>query len=293
MTTPTLETAAARPSSYVARLLREPLLHFVLIAGVLFVADHIWNQQKDDRKTITISALTQKDARATFKGSMQREPSEADMKILVNRWLDNEILYREGIALGLDRGDPSIRERVIFKALSVVQAGLTLPPLKDDDLKKWFEENRARYDTPVRFDFLEAVPAGEDQGTDLQILVDSLNGQSKTNPDKKTVAEGKANPDSSLRVFKQRPRSNLVTSYGESFTKALESAPKGTWLVVSSQVGKHAIQLEAIQPGEPADFSRIKVAVLKDWREQTLSKMTTDTVRNLGKKFVIQQEAEQ
>ena len=39
-------------------------------------------------------------------------------------WLDNEVLYREGLALQVDKGDPAIRERVIFKALS-----LTGPPL--------------------------------------------------------------------------------------------------------------------------------------------------------------------
>jgi PPIC-type PPIASE domain len=262
------------------KLLREPLLHFTLVAILLFVADHVWNRFKDDRKTITVSALTQKEARETFKAGMNREPSEADMKILVNRWLDNEILYREGISLGLDKGDPSIRERIIFKALSVVQAGLSLPAIKDDELKQWFEKNRERYDVPAKFDFLEAVPTGEEQNIDLQNLVAALN------------LKGKNSIESSLRVFKQRPRTNLLASYGEEFTKDLEKATPGQWILLTSQAGKHVVQLESIQAGVLADFAQFKIAALKDWREQTLSKMTTDTVRNMGKKFVIQQEGE-
>jgi hypothetical protein len=281
MTTDLLDSNAKMHNTFLAKLVREPLLHFSLVAVLLFAVDHAWNSSKDDRKTITVSAVTQKEARETFRASMKREPSESDMKTLINRWLDNEILYREGLALGLDRGDPSIRERVIFKSLSVIQSGTTLPAIKDQDLRQWFEANRERYDTPARFDFLEAVPTGDEQGSDLQGLVDTLNGKSK------------ASAESSLRVFKQRPRPNLVTSYGEAFTKALEGAPKSTWIVLTSLAGKHVVQLETIEAGEAADFSQIKLTALKDWREQTLSKMTTDTVRNLGKKFLIKQEAEQ
>ena len=76
-------------------------------------------------------------------------------------WLDNEVLYREGLALRLDKGDTAIRERVIFKALSVVDAGIKLPPVDDAVLREWFEKNRAKYDEPARYDFQEAVLAGE------------------------------------------------------------------------------------------------------------------------------------
>jgi hypothetical protein len=263
------------------KLLREPLLHFALVAILLFAADHAWNRFKDDRKTIFVSAVTQKEARETFKASMNREPSEADMKILVNRWLDNEILYREGVSLGLDKGDPSIRERVIFKALSVVQAGIALPAIKDEELKLWFEKNRERYDVPAKFDFLEAVPTGESQKVELQELVTALN------------TNAKSAIESSLRVFKQRPRSNLLASYGEEFTAAIEKSTPGQWILLTSGAGKHVVQLEKIEAGVAADFAQFKIVALKDWREQTLSKLTTDSVRNMGKKFVIQQEAAQ
>jgi PPIC-type PPIASE domain len=274
------KASISEPPSPLRRLFREPLIHFIILAALLFAADHVWNRSKDDRKTIFVSAVTQKEARETFRASMKREPSEADLKILITRWLDNEILYREGLALGLDRGDPSIRERVIFKALSVIQSATTLPAIKDQELKQWFEANREKYDTPARFDFLEAVTSGDDPGFDQQALVDSLNGKSKS-----TI-------ESSLRVFKQRPRPNLVTSYGENFTKSLEAAPKGAWILLTSIAGKHVVRLEDIQAGASADFAQVKLTALKDWREQTLSKTTTDTVRDLGKKYLIKQEAE-
>ena len=68
-----------------------------------------------------------KEAHDTFVATAKREPTEAEMRQFLARWLDNEVLYREGLALGLDKGDPAMRERVIFKALNVVQAGVVLP----------------------------------------------------------------------------------------------------------------------------------------------------------------------
>ena len=71
------------------------------------------------------------------------------------------MLYREGLALQLDKGDTAIRERVIFKALSVVDSGLKLPEHDDKLLQAWFEQHRAKYDDPARFDFQEAQLAGD------------------------------------------------------------------------------------------------------------------------------------
>ena len=58
------------------------------------------------------------------------------------------MLYREGLALQVDKGDTAIRERVIFKALSVIDSNVKLPPVDDDVLRDWFESHRDKYDEP-------------------------------------------------------------------------------------------------------------------------------------------------
>ncbi|MFX6930183.1 hypothetical protein ABTH73_19595, partial [Acinetobacter baumannii] len=91
------------------------------------------------------------------KASRGREPNAEELAALRRVWLDNEVLYREGLALQVDKGDSAIRERVIFKALSVVDANTKLPAVTDEVLRKWFEGHRVKYDEPPRFDFQEAV----------------------------------------------------------------------------------------------------------------------------------------
>src|SRR5262245_17530847 len=149
--------AAGRRRIELPRWLREPLLHFVVLGAVLFVADDFIASRADDPHTIVVDAAVDAEAIAVFEKARDRAPNEDELYALRRVWLDNEVLYREGLALGLDKGDKSIRERVIFKALSVVEASLKLPRVDEAILRDWFDKHRSRYDEPERFDFEEAV----------------------------------------------------------------------------------------------------------------------------------------
>ena len=132
------------------RWLREPLLHFLVLGGVLFGLDYLISGRADDPRTISVDAAVDKEARDVFKNARGREPNEDELYALRRVWLDNEVLYREGLVLGVDKGDSTIRERVIFKTLSMVDAGLKLPPVDEKMLREWFEKNRATATTSRR-----------------------------------------------------------------------------------------------------------------------------------------------
>src|SRR5262249_10300986 len=144
-----------------SRWLREPLLHFVLIGAVLFAVDYFVVGRSDDPHTIWVDAKVDAEARKVFSDARGRQPNEDELYALRKIWLDNEVLSREGLVLGVDKGDPGIRERVIFKALSVVDSGLKPPQADPKVLREYFEKNRVKYDEPARYDFEEAVLGGE------------------------------------------------------------------------------------------------------------------------------------
>jgi hypothetical protein len=281
-TSPATEAVSAsspnRNDSILSRLLREPLLHFLVLGAVVFGVDHTLNLQKEDPQTITISKSVKTEAHDIFTAGLKREPSDAEMKTLLDRWVDNEVFYREGLALGLDRGDNAIRERIIFKSLSVTQSGITLPKIDEAGVRAWFESKRERYDMPTRFDFLEAAVTSDRSPEALNNFVAALNGK------------GKINAESSLRVFKDRPRPNLLQSYGAEFTEALEKAPPGVWQVLSSSEGLRVVQLGEIKPSVPAEFDQNKDAIFQDWRDETMAQLTTKAVREMGKKYKIREE---
>src|SRR6185503_3013329 len=202
-------TAPSHPSrpSPLPGFLREPLLHFILLGGVLFALDHYLVGKSDDPQTIVVSSQVDSEAMHTFEAARGREPNAEELKALHKVWLDNEVLYREGLALQVDKGDPAIRERVIFKALSVVDSQVKLPLADEKTLRAWFEAHRVKYDDPARFDFDEGALSGDNSEAAVRDFVKELNGG--------TPGDAKAG----LRVFKARPYQNLVDSYGLELTQ--------------------------------------------------------------------------
>jgi hypothetical protein len=125
------------------------------------------------------------------------------------------VLYREGLALRVDQGDMTIRDRVIFKALNVVESNLRLPPVDTQTLRAWFGAHREKYDEPTRYDFQEAVLTGDSSEAAVRSFAGELN----------RGAGGEVR--AGLRVFKGRPHNNLMLSYGPEFAKTLEALPPG------------------------------------------------------------------
>jgi hypothetical protein len=271
--------AALRGASLIRSGLREPLLHFVVLGGLLFAIDHVVYSRADDPRVIVVDAAVDDQARQVFKAARGREPDDEELYALRRVWLDNEVLYREGLALQVDKGDSTIRERIIFKALSVVDAGTKLPPVDEAGLRAWFERNRAKYDEPARYDFQEAVLSGDDSESALRAFAAALNAG--------TPGDARAG----LRVFKGRPHDNLVHSYGAEFARALEESPIGQWRALPSRDGLRVIRLDATVAAKAADFNTVRNVVMQDWTDATMSEQRSAAVRALAKKYTVKVEA--
>jgi len=258
--------------------LREPLLHFVVLGALLFGVDHVLGARLDDPRTIVVDATVAKEIRDTFQDGRGRQPDAQEFKALRQVWLDNEVLYREGLALQVDKGDQSIRDRVIFKALSVVDASMKLPAIDDAALRMWFEAHRAKYDEPARFDFQEAALDGEASEAAVRDFAKALNAG--------VPGDAKAG----LRVFKGRPRGNIAQSYGEDFAQGLADATPGEWRALKSTDAWRAIRLDAVTPAKAATFENLRGVVSQDWVDATASEQRTAAVRALAKKYTVRDE---
>jgi hypothetical protein len=258
--------------------LREPLLHFALIGGVLFGADHLLNGGGDDARTIVVDAAVDQEALKIFKDARGRDPNADELYALRRAWLDNEVLYREGLALAMDKGDKAIKDRVIFKALSMINAGLKLPPVDDDTLRAWFEKNRVKYDEPARYDFQEAVLAGDSSQVQAVAFAASLNGGTPIDT------------QAGLRVFTGRPHPNVVQSYGFEFAQSLEAAPASQWQALRHGDGWRVMRLDAVAAAKPASFEPLRGVVLQDWTDSVSAEQRTAAVRTLAKKYTVQVE---
>lgn len=279
---PTLQSSSATDfsgsssSSSALGWTREPLLHFVLLGALLFGLDHVLFKPVDESHLIVVGPEVDAEAVATFEKARDRKPTAEELKALHRIWLDNEVLYREGLAMQVDKGDPAIRERVIFKALSVIDANVKLPTIDDAGLKQWFEARHAKYDNPARYDFQEAALSGENTEAAVRDFVKALN------------AGAPGDAQAGLRVFKDRPVANLVQSYGEAFPKELDAATVGEWQAIKTRDGWRAIHVDVVKAPVPADFDKLRSVLYQDWKDTTASEQRSAAVAEMAKKYTIE-----
>ena len=207
-----------------------------------------------------------------FKEARGRAPNNEELYALRRVWLDNEVLYREGLALGLEKGDKAIRERVIFKSLSVVDASVKRPPVEESMLRKWFESNRAKYDEPARFDFEEAVLAGErseDRGARFRRCIEP--GRPRR------CASGPA------RVHRPPARQRRAELRRRASPRRSRAAPPGEWRAMPTRDGLRVMRLKSISPAKPAKFEDLGGVVLQDWTDAVMAEQRSEAVRALAR----------
>ncbi|MDP1866229.1 MAG: peptidyl-prolyl cis-trans isomerase, partial [Bradyrhizobium sp.] len=107
----------------IKRLLREPLLHFLLLGAVLFAAHGFLSRSSAGGPgSIVVTQVQIESMARLFARARQRPPSDSELEELVRGHVREEVFYREGLALGLDRDDPVIRRRVAQKLEFVIEA---------------------------------------------------------------------------------------------------------------------------------------------------------------------------
>lgn len=255
--------------------LSEPLLHFVVLGGLLFALDHMLITRSDDPHTIIVSAEVNKELSDIFAGSRNRQPTAEELKSLQRVWLDNEVLYREGIANGLERGDQMLRDRIIFKSLGVIETTVKVQAPDEPVLKAWFEQHRDKYDEVARVSFEEAALSGGNGEEEVRAFVKALNAG--------TPGDAKAG----LRVFKNRPVSTVDQAYGVGFAKSLQALPLQSWSALRTQDGWRAMRVIEVRASAPADFAQAHATIVADWKDANASDQRTAAVRELWNKYRI------
>lgn len=199
-------------SSRIAPLLqlaRDPLIHFIFIGVTIFITVRLFAPEAENAKRMVVDQSVYEELVDIFADTNERALNLAEMNRLVNRWVLNETLYCEEIALGLQDGDEMIRERTMQKSPVLIQNAVILDPPEITVLRDWFEERRKNYDTSARITFRFARVDGEEQ--EAWTIAAQLNAPETAQPEPGTVFR-----------FNSRTRDALVNVFGDPI---ISSAP--------------------------------------------------------------------
>ncbi len=257
------------------RLLRDPLTHFVILGlGALVLYEAVTRGAGPENEIVVARAEVDR-MRASWAAQWSREPTDAELSSLIDAWVQEEILYREALALGLDRDDTIIRRRLAQKmdflgADSGAGSGGTSEP-DDETLSAYLAQNRERFRVASRvsFDQVYVSPDLRGDGTDADaraLLVELRRGADASEAGDRLLLPRHQAGVSSDRV------SQL---FGGDFAETLESLPVGRWEgPVTSGFGLHLVYVEQREPARDPPLDEIRARVRTEWkaaqREQSL-----------------------
>src|SRR3954452_25028991 len=141
-------------------LLGEPMLHFLLIGIALFGAYRWVSPGDSGARRIIITQGVIDDLVTQHVAARGRQPSSTELNHLIESYVREEILYREGVRLGLERDDIVVKRRVRQKIEMIAEEDASTRAPTDADLSAYLVANQARFVQPAVFTF-EQVFIGE------------------------------------------------------------------------------------------------------------------------------------
>jgi hypothetical protein len=240
------------------KLIREPLLHFLLLGAALFALygwlnDGLPGAQQNE---IVVSRGQMRSLEAQFVRVWQRPPTPQELQGLIDNWVREEILFREGLLMGLDRDDPVVRRRVAQKVEFILDSAIPTAPT-EAELQGWLDTHSERYSIESQYSLRQVFfdPARHDG------VAQSISGGQAALQKGRTVS----GDPTMLPKTMTASASEVARIFGSEFEIALRTLPLGSWEgPVTSGFGIHLVELSARAADRKAGLSEVREAVTRD-----------------------------
>jgi len=251
------------------KLLREPLLHFVLIGAAIYLLYGAFAEPlpEADDKTIVVTAAEIEWMQTSWQKRWNRPPTDKEMAGLIQQYIRETVLYREALTMGLNQHDQVIRRRLAQKLEFLAKDLVALTPPTDEELQAYFDKHRERYQAPVLYTFTQVYIDPDKRGDatlgDAEAIKAELitQGDAIENP-------GALGDDFMLQnYYPQKDTAEIQKSFGSGFTDSLTKLAAGQWHgPVLSGYGTHLVYVHnVIEPPAPV-FTEVLERVTQDWR---------------------------
>lgn len=236
---------------------REPLVHFLILGALIFAG--ISGVRSLERPTVRLEAQDIEQLAEYWASQAQRPPTKDELRGIIQDRIDEEILAREAMKLGMDKGDLIIRRRLAQKlAFASEDTGAAKEP-GEADLRAAYERNRSRYAEPGEVAFRHLY-FSQDRGVEAA-RAGAQTALNQANAGKAPTGDASMLP---LSYADAQP-DMLARDYGPEFARAVTEAPIGRWSgPVRSALGWHIIEVTARKPGAVPPFAEVSDRVRND-----------------------------
>ena len=266
------------------RLLQEPLLHFLLIGIALFVFYGSSAPPNRAGTTIVVSEAMVDQMAREHEARWTRKPSDQELAGLVDSYVRDEILYREGLALGLDRDDALIKRRVRqkFEVIAEEQSAREAP--SDADLTAYMTENAGSFLLPAKVSFEQIFFDNAGIPADVERAIAAARVAVARAADPRKLGQA-----SMLPTWVENTAQNLVArDFGAGFAQQVEMAPLGQWTgPIASSFGAHLVRVTARTPAALPELDVIRRIVVREWENERRVSSRSDSYQKLRSHYTV------
>ena len=254
---------------FLKRALREPLVHFLILGLALFAIYAFTNRGNARNPQSYQVALTLDDLRQLqvgFAAQWRRPPTTQEMMGLLENRIREEILYREALAMGLDKDDTIVRRRMAQKMEFLAEDVAAAHEPTSQELKAWFDKNPSLFTQPARVSFRTVYFSPDRRGPhakeDAAKALGKLSGKPATSPGAAALGDSFMLPD----YMADRTPDQIAKDFGPPFAKTLFEQKPGAWTgPIESGYGWHLVFLDSLIPARASAFDEVEPDVKTAW----------------------------
>ncbi|PWT78404.1 MAG: hypothetical protein C5B59_01840 [Bacteroidetes bacterium] len=278
-------------TSWWKRILREPLLHFLLLGILIFVIAGILERKRDkaDREII-IDNGTAKRLATIYLTQMGAMPSQKTLKSLIDNYVEDEIYFREAKKAGLQEDDEIIRRRLVQKVKFLESDLTSVPTPTDQILKQFYDSHRELFRDSATVTFTQIYFSPDKAGTDvartqaseaLQKLNNQLHPPSRS--------PGLGDPFSLQYDYSDMDRLQAKQIFGDfEIVDSLFTITEKKWRgPFQSGYGCHLIFVSQKKQSTILPYEEVKKDVVRLYEEAYRAKVNKDDFIALKKNYIV------
>lgn len=270
------------------KVLREPLLHFLLIGTVLFVA-YIWfgERPREEAFEITIPAERIAHANWGFEQQWGRPPNDLEKEQIVDELVRDDVYYREALAQGLDKDDDAIRSRLRAKLEFISQDVSAIEEPSDEALAAFVREHPEDFPAPPRIGFRQVFVSQDSASAEVNIRISAIRERLMGN---EADADPASLSDPSDLPFETETTSvrAIAGTFGDRFAERLVRLEPGQWSgPIESQRGLHFVYVTAREEGGSAALDDVYDFAKMVWLDKRRAELQEQAYARMRGKYEV------
>jgi parvulin-like peptidyl-prolyl isomerase len=236
-----------------------------LLLGVVLLVGKGPPTSGDEERLVVITANDLAQLRVAFMRTWQREPTQMELQGELEKFIREEVLYREALARGYDRDDLVVRRAMQRKMEFLGQAQVAAEPPTDEEIQAYFSLRQERYRTPNVISFAQVYfnPDTRDGRTERD-AIEALEAIRRTDPDTAQLSRW-GDPVMLQSFYPDQTEQAVRSAFGEEFATAVLALEPGQWQgPIPSGYGLHLVRITRRQESRVPEWTEVRSRVVTD-----------------------------